>query len=156
MSTVPLHLLVDTREQTPPPFPDGVTIERATLAEGDYTTPLLLDVARIERKSREDLSACVTRERDRFVRELERLRAYPFRCIIVEADLGDWYDGRSRSAVHPNAIAGSVCSFFARYGVATVFAHDAHTCGRMIAGLLRRLEEEHVKTTMEAASVSAA
>ena len=31
-----LHLLIDSREQRPPPWPDGVTTERVTLKTGDY------------------------------------------------------------------------------------------------------------------------
>ena len=49
----------------------------------------------VERKTMDDLLACVGRERDRFKRELQRLRAYRFRLLVVEADAavieaGDW------------------------------------------------------------------
>lgn len=144
MTTAHLHLLEDTREQAPPPFPPGVTVERVTLSEGDYTTKMLWDVARIERKSGEDFAASITAGRERLEREFDRLRRYPFRCVVVEADLSDFFEGRVRSAVHPNSVVGSVCSFHARWGIPTIFAHDAPTCGRVICGLLRRLEEEHV------------
>lgn len=138
-------ILCDSREQRPPALPSGYTYERVTLAEGDYTTRALLDVARIERKSKEDLVSSLTHSRERFFREIERLKMYPFRCVLVEGDASDFVHGRYRSATHPNAVMASVCSLLARHGCPVIFAGDAVTAGRMLAGLLRRLEEEHAK-----------
>lgn len=69
-----LVVLADTREQRVPPFPDGVTVERITLSEGDYTSRALYDSARIERKSEGDLLGSLTRGRVRLEREADRLR----------------------------------------------------------------------------------
>lgn len=137
-----LAIVVDTREQAIPPFPPEVTVQRGTLDTGDYTTELLHDIARIERKSLGDLVGSLTHDRERFMREVERLRSFPFRLVIVEGDLGDVIEGRYRSKASPNSIVGSVCSLLARSALPVLFAHDAPTCGRMIAGILRRLEEE--------------
>jgi DNA excision repair protein ERCC-4 len=145
-----LTVLVDSREQTPPPFPEGVATERATMGEGDYSTRRLLNLARIERKNPEDFASSLTAGRERFDREVQRLRAYSFRAIIVEADLDYFISGRCRSRIHVNSILGSICSMHARYGVPTIFAHDPATAGRMIAGILRRLEEQ-----LDAAEVAA-
>ena len=51
--------------------------------------------ARIERKSEGDFLSCVAAERPRFERELERLKAFPIRCVIVETcwaklEAGGW------------------------------------------------------------------
>jgi ERCC4-type nuclease len=148
----PFVVLCDTREQTPAPLPPGCVYQRATMGEGDYTTPWLIDRARIERKNPEDFVASVSSGHDRFFREAERLKAYPHRWIIVEADLSYfWPEGpefdvlgrrrRTRSHVHPNAVIGNICSLAARYGLPTLFARDPITAGRMIVGILRRLEE---------------
>jgi hypothetical protein len=59
-SAEPLVVLCDTREQKPPPFPDGVTRERRLLKEGDYSSLLLVDIARIERKSCSDFASTIT------------------------------------------------------------------------------------------------
>jgi len=53
--------------------------------------------------------------------------------------------GRCVSRVHPAAVVGSCCSFLARYRCPVIFASDARTCGKMIVGILRRLEEERAK-----------
>jgi len=66
----------DTREQRPPPFPEGVTVERVSLGEGDYTTAVLQGIAAIERKSVADFCSTITAGRERFEDELRRLRGY--------------------------------------------------------------------------------
>jgi ERCC4-type nuclease len=146
-----LHIYVDTREQTPPAFPEGVTCERYMLAEGDYSSPPLLNLARIERKNPSDFASSLTHDRERFDRELVRLRRFRHRLVIVEGDLSDFLSNRY-SAAHPNSIVQSICAMYARFGVPTLFAHDAITCGRMIAGILRRLEEEHARPAARTAA----
>ncbi len=151
-SADPFTILCDTREQAIPPFPDGVRVERATLTEGDYTSPALLDYARIERKSLQDLIGSLTHDRARFMRELERLRGYAFRCVVVEGDMVDVIAGKYRSKVLPQSIVGSICSMLARHECPTIFATNATTCGYVIYGLLRRLEEEQQRAAVRGAA----
>jgi ERCC4-type nuclease len=140
-------LLIDTREQAEPIVPAGQPWRRVTMGEGDVSTELLFSAARIERKKNaEDLAHSLGRDHARLFREAERLKKYAFLMIVVEADFGYYLDGRARSRTHPNAICGSVCSLFARFGCPVLFAHDAATSWRMILGILRRLEEEHTKS----------
>jgi ERCC4-type nuclease len=113
-------------------------VERATLGEADYTTPALRSIAVIERKSVSDFCSTISHGRDRFEREMQRLQAYRWKCILVEGDLSGVY--RS-TRVHPHSIIGSIASFFARWDVPTLFVGNAAGCGRLIAGLLRRWEE---------------
>ncbi len=134
-------MLCDTREQVVPPFPDGVVVERRTLAEADYTTPALLDVARIERKSVTDFASTLSWGRERFDREVQRLQAFRWKCVVVEGNVTDTY---RVSAMHPHAIIGSIASLYARWEVPTLFAGNEAGCGRLIAGLLRRWEERLV------------
>ena len=131
-------VLCDTREQRPPPFPAGVELVRATLAEADYTTPTLVDTARIERKSPADLVASLTHGRERFEREADRLKKYPFRCVVVE---GSAADVSRLGRIHPNALIGSLASLHSRWGLPTIFLSSPEAVGRYIAGVLRRLEE---------------
>jgi DNA excision repair protein ERCC-4 len=138
----PLTILVDTREQRPPPFPKGVLVEREMQVEGDYTTRFLCNVARIERKSASDFYGSITHDRARFMREVERLKRFPHRVIVVEGDLGDLVIGATRSSVSPNAVVGTMASLYARHGLPVLFAHSPVLVGRLIAGILSRLEEE--------------
>lgn len=137
-SEPPFVVLADTREQCVPPFPDGVVVERATLAEADYTSPALKDIARIERKSATDFASTLSHGRERFDREVQRLQPYRWKCIVVEADITTVY---RVTAMHVHSILGSIASLHARWDVPTIFAGNEAGCGRLIAGLLRRWEE---------------
>ena len=53
-----MKIIIDTREQTPWSFPDGVLIERGTLATGDYTLAGLENIVAVERKSLADFISC--------------------------------------------------------------------------------------------------
>ena len=134
----PFVLLMDSREQTPPPLPEGCVYERRMLKEGDYSTPALVDIARIERKSEGDFASTITWGRERFDREVERLQPFRWKCVVVEGDIMGVYRA---SNVHPHAVLGTIASLFARYDVPVLFAGNAVGCGRLMAGLLGRGEE---------------
>jgi ERCC4-type nuclease len=103
-------VVVDTRERTPWTFEGqrGVTLERAKLDSGDYSIRGLEHRVAIERKSLDDWTGTVLRERARFYRELERLRAFDFRCVIVEAGVREIMAGRYTSRVSPSVVMGFV------------------------------------------------
>lgn len=136
-----LVILADTREQTIPPFPAGCVVQRATLGEGDYTTHALRTVAVIERKSISDFCSTISAGRERFEREIVRLKAYRWRCVVVEGNLSEAF--RS-TRMHPHSIVGTVASFYARSDVPTFFLADPATVGRFVAGVLRRWEQRLV------------
>jgi ERCC4-type nuclease len=138
MKREPMVVYADTREQRIPPFPIGVQIERKMMSEGDYSSPALLDVARIERKSPGDFASTITWERDRFDRELARLLPFRWKCIVVESDLDEVFVGRR---LHPHAVLGAMASLLARWDVPVLFAGSPEGAGRIMAGLLRRWEE---------------
>jgi ERCC4-type nuclease len=133
-----LTILADTREQVIPPFPDVVAIERATLAEGDYTGALSQGIGVIERKSASDFCGSLSRDRERFDDEIRRLQPYRWKLVIVESDITQIY---RISAMHPHSIIGSIASLTARWDVPVIFAGNAAGCGRLIAGIIRRWEE---------------
>jgi ERCC4-type nuclease len=126
----------DTREQCPPPFPEGIAIVRVTMSEGDYTTEALQGVGVIERKGCDFVSS-LTHDRERFEDELRRLQGYRWRCVVVEHSLADCL---KMSAAHPNSIIGSVASLYARWDCPVLFAGSPAWSGRLIAGILRRWE----------------
>lgn len=129
-----LLVLVDKREQRPWNM-DPLPTQSATLQTGDYTLAALASEIAIERKSLDDLLGCIGTGRDRFERELDRLRAYPLRCVIVEANWGDIETGSYRSKVNPNAAMGSICGWMSR-GIPFIFAgrsdRAAKLAGRMM------------------------
>jgi DNA excision repair protein ERCC-4 len=128
--------LVDTREQTPLALP-GLRIERATLSTGDYSVRGLENHVAIERKSLPDCVACCGRERKRFDREIQRLLAYPVRCLVVEANWADIEAGDWRGQMTPKQVGASLISWQVR-GLPVCMAGDRMMAGKLVASMLRR------------------
>ncbi|HEY1695175.1 MAG TPA: ERCC4 domain-containing protein [Polyangiaceae bacterium] len=140
-------VLCDTREQTPwEPLP-GVTMKRATLDAGDYTTEVIQGIAVIERKSVSDFAGSITRSRERLDDELRRLCDYRWRTVIVEGDIAEVWRVAN---VHPHSVVGSCASFFARSDCPVLFAGTRRLAARLAFGILRRWEER-VRHEVEAA-----
>ncbi len=112
----PFTIVRDTREQAPLAFPDW-TIKSGTLAAGDYSVVGLEEHIAVERKELSDFLGCVTHDRDRFKRELQRLRAYRYRAVVIEATLQGITGQHYRSRVAPAAVIGSMTSWVARFEV---------------------------------------
>jgi len=136
-------ILVDTREQTPFALPAGIRANRATLATGDYSLAGLETLVAVERKSLPDLVACIGPERERFKRELLRLRSYRCRAVIVEAALAEVMAHKYRSNIKPAAVLGSVASWQTRFDVPFVWAgsHGAEFLLAMFRNFLRQVRE---------------
>ena len=115
MKLVPT-IITDSREQAPLVFAN-LASERGTLATGDYSVRGLEHLVSCERKSLPDLLACVGRERDRFKAELQRLRAYRFRLLVIEASAADLERGDWRSQVKPAHVLGSLAAWSAQYSL---------------------------------------
>jgi ERCC4-type nuclease len=137
MSASPLFLYEDTRCQAPMPWPPGVVVERKKLDEGDYSSERLWGIAAIELK-RADFPQAVGSDRPRFDREVERLRPYRWRCIVVAQD---FTSALRESAVHPHAAIGSIASWYAREDLPCFFVGNDHAAARLICGIIRRWQE---------------
>ncbi|MGC4016586.1 MAG: hypothetical protein QM755_19005 [Luteolibacter sp.] len=91
--------------------------ERGTLQSGDYSIAGLEHDFAIERKSIPDLLGSVTRQRDRFERELHRLRGFAFARLLI---VGDPYQVQ-RTARCPRAVFSTLSAFEARYRIPVVW-----------------------------------
>ena len=81
--TVRPVIVIDRREKRPLAFTRLQAII-ATLPTGDYSIAGAERLFAVERKSLADLCWCATgRERERFSRALQRLRAYDFRRVLI-------------------------------------------------------------------------
>jgi len=134
-----LRILVDTREQTPWRFSEAVTVERVTLPTGDYSLAGFTDRVAIERKSLADLVMCVGPERERFLDEMRRLRAYDVRAVVVEASVDDVLAHAYRSNTAPQSVIGTTVAIWADYGVPTVWAGDARNAANLVERLFCRI-----------------
>jgi DNA excision repair protein ERCC-4 len=126
--------ICDTREQLPLDL-SPLRVERGTLATGDYGLAAAPSLCAIERKSAEDMLACIGRERERFDREIHRLLAYPVRAVVVEAGWRFFEAGEWRGNITPNAAIGSLLGWIAA-GVPIVMAYDHERAGRFVSRML--------------------
>jgi DNA excision repair protein ERCC-4 len=125
-------IVVDTREQEPLSFTRLKSI-RGTLTTGDYSVAGLEDVFSIERKTVADLVACCMGDnRERFERELHRLRGYRFKRLLVVGSEGDILAGAYHSNIKPQAVMATLCAFEVRYDVPVVFVPSAENGARLI------------------------
>lgn len=123
----PLRVVVDTREQAPYDFAGascyaGTVVEQGSLSTGDYSLKGLEHLVAVERKSLPDFVACLGRERDRFVRELERGRGLECFAVVVEGDFASLAHHDYRGQLDAHSACQSVASFVARMGIPVLFA----------------------------------
>ena len=131
--------IIDSREQKPLDLEPLTTIT-STLVTGDYSVRGLEHVVAIERKSLQDLVACVGSERERFDREVQRLLAYPVRILLVESS---WEAIESHEPINPQwrgkvtreAVLGSLMGWQAA-GLSVHMAGDHERTGRHVARML--------------------
>jgi DNA excision repair protein ERCC-4 len=124
-------LIVDTREQEPLEF-TRLPWRPGTLQSGDYSVAGLEELFAVERKSIPDLVACCAAERERFERELHRLRGYRFKRLLVVGTERDVLEGRYRSRITPQSVLGSLGAFEVRYDVPVVFCPTPALAARQI------------------------
>ncbi len=139
-----LTVICDTREQTPLDVAP-MQMVRGTLTTGDYSIAGLQDVVAVERKSLSDLTGSLGYGRDRFMREMHRLIAYPARLLVIEGTMSQIQLKQYRSQIEPNSVIGSLLGLMAD-GIPVLFAGDHAEAGRMVARFLflvarRRFEQ---------------
>jgi ERCC4-type nuclease len=132
-----LVVAVDTREQEPYGFdPSRVKTVRRALPAGDYSLAGRETDVAVERKSLEDLVATAIHARERFARELRRLAAYDFACVVVEASMEDVLRHRYRSGADPRSVFGATLSIVLDHRVPVFFCGDRQVACRFVEGLL--------------------
>lgn len=113
-------ILIDTREQSPLVF-THCPAEVATLATGDYSIQGFEDEFTIERKSLDDLAVSCTHDRQRFEKELVRMRGYPFRRLLIVGTVEEIERHVYRSRAEPKAVLASITAFEVRYGLPVAY-----------------------------------
>ncbi len=128
-------VIVDSREQCPFIF-DNLPSKVATLDTGDYSIAEIEHLVAVERKSLDDLLACCGRDRDRFKRELSRMRGYRFRLLVVECNASDLESGCWRSALKPSHVLGSLAAWCCQYSLPIWLGGDHDCAGRFVEKFL--------------------
>ena len=160
------RVVADTREQTNPRAAErfaalGPGLERATLDYGDYCANVTLpdgkhlyDISArifptciVERKmSLDEMAACLTRNRERFKREIERAGESGAKIyLLIEG--GSWERIRRhsyRSRFNPRAFLASLTAWMARYDLTVIFCEPG-TSGALIREILYRDIKERLE-----------
>ena len=126
-------LIVDSREQSPLAF-GSLPARVGTLRSGDYSIAGAEELFAIERKSIPDLVSSVTAERERFERELHRLRGFRFARLLIVGSMAEVAAHRYRSNATPKSVLNSLAAFEVRYSIPTVWASSPHEAASLIEG----------------------
>ena len=137
----------------------GVPYRIQTLKSGDYTAEFILpngetfsleNHALIERKlGLTEICGNFCQNRDRFIREFERIKEAGARVYIV-IENGSWenvYNGKYRSQMHPNALIANLTAWMARYNAHIIFCR-AETFPKLCWEILYR-EAKEILANME-------
>ena len=124
-------LLVDTREQRPLQF-SHLPAESATLYTGDYSVRGLEEIFAVERKSLADLAGSLTRERDRFMKEMHRLRGYRFPYLLAIGDDMELSRLIAQGRLKLHQVEHSLRAIQSRYGVHVERAYTEEQAARLV------------------------
>jgi ERCC4-type nuclease len=133
-------IVIDTREKNPWDFNHPTIIK--TLKTADYSIEGMENQIVVEKKGHEEFVNCLSNDRDRFLREIERGKDLKRLHIVVEGSFMGVLQGLYEnfpSAMHPNAIRGTIAAWENRYDwVRFWFPGDRETAQGWTEHLLKR------------------
>jgi len=136
------YIIRDSRERDGYNFRKTVScagMKVKKLDYGDYTLEGLEDYVIIERKnSIDELCSCLGKQRDRFMRELDRMDHVKYKFIIVEGYWSDIYKRHRFTRMHPNAILGNLFSIMMRRGIHIIFGGTKKRAQQFVRWILRK------------------
>ena len=150
MTAIKPTILVDSREQTPLDI-QGYPVEVVGLPVGDYGIKGFSDWENpqfiIERKSLSDLIGSLTQGRERFLREVEKLREFRFAAIVIESYESEILRWDYESKATPQSIVQSLAAIQVRAGIHIIWAMNADGAVKTVESLARQfcrgIEKDH-------------
>lgn len=140
-----IKIIVDTREQDSLPLGDirGVTVVRQGLKTGDYSLVGHEDEICFERKSVPDLVGTLIGGHERFLREMDRMKDYEDKYILVEHTAGTVYRYCERHGVEYkfDTIIQSLLAYAYHYRVRVRFCKNREDMAEYIV----KKSREYVK-----------
>jgi DNA excision repair protein ERCC-4 len=139
-------LVIDTREQDPLAFTRLDSV-RAGLQSGDYSFLGGEHLFAVERKSIDDLvGCCVGDNRERFERELHRLRGFRFKRLLIIGHRWMIEGRRYKSRVEPSVILHSLAAWEARYDIPVEFCEQPAYAAQLVESWAWWFAREMVET----------
>lgn len=141
-----LTIIEDSREQNPLNLGDirGVTVVRQGLKTGDYSLVGHEDEICFERKSVPDLVGTLIGGHERFLREMERMKDFQVKYILVEHTAGTVYRYCERHGVEYkfDTIIQSLLAYAYHYRVRVRFCKDRNDMTRYIVAKCKEFLKE--------------
>lgn len=139
----PLRIVCDSREQAPFRFEGfSVVLEVGTLEAGDYSLSGFERRVAVERKSLSDLVACLSGERERFARELARLRGFDAAAVVVEQPQAALRLGHYRSTMSAVSAWQSCLALSMRFRVPFIFCDSRADAEQVTFDFLRHFARD--------------
>jgi DNA excision repair protein ERCC-4 len=121
LSSAQIVLIQDSREQLPLKFEHLPCVVRG-LQSADYSIVGFESEFGIERKNLDDaVSCCMGENRERFERELHRLRGFRFKRLLIQGSRGLIEAQRYRSRLSPKAVLATLSAFEVRWDIPIIF-----------------------------------
>ena len=143
-------MLIDQREREKLRFSSAVTTETVLLPVGDYSLRGGSSTVAIERKRGGELAQCCGIDRERFIAQIERLRDYPVRYVVVEATAAEMVSGIYRSNINPLSVVGTVIKICSDWQIPVLFCGDARDTALWVERILIR-EHKRLEAQRKAA-----
>ena len=143
-------IIIDTREQHPLPIKAYPTIVEG-LPVGDYSIQHFHDFNNpkftIERKSLEDLCGSLGSGRERFMKEIRKMRQFEFRALVIEAVEDQVNLAQYRSMISPASVLATLDAIMVRANVHVLWCGNAEGAARKVENLVRQfvrgIEKQH-------------
>lgn len=139
-------ITTDSREQLSLDFAKfrGVSSVRGTLKTGDYSIQGYEDQITFERKSVQDLVGTLTSGHTRFLREMERMRSFKAKYILIEHTPDILYNYCAKHGWQRkfNTIIQSLLAYACHYQVRVRFCKDREDMAEYIVKKAREFLKE--------------
>lgn len=149
-------LVVDSREQTELSFDKfrNINTVRKGLKTGDYSIQGYEDQITFERKSVQDLVGTLTSGHTRFLREMERMRAFKAKYILIEHTPDILYNYCAKHGWQRkfNTIIQSLLAYACHYQVRVRFCKDREDMAEYIVKKAREFLKEQGEQKNESES----
>lgn len=128
-SSYPFTIIIDSREpvHTRYPFTNLYPTEIACLKTGDYSIKGYEDVITVERKTKSDAyqSFGHSKNRERFIKELERMTLLERACIIIECSFTEFLiPPEFVQKINGKSMINSLISWYIKYNVPFFFTEN--------------------------------
>ena len=151
-------ITIDSREKSPYEVV-RYTTETGSLAIGDYSIKGFENAVAIERKTIQDLTACLSQSREikRFEGELSRSRALDFFAVIIEATFADFvYSNNGSPKTCAKARLNALLQLAVRYRVPLYFAGNREQARWLTIALLESYWRQLTETAQAVKNASEA